>query len=137
MAFQLSGIEIVDRQDFNRNASNTELQTNVSTQVQVEKHIRTHIAPTSRQLEILTQLIQGIRKRHQPNSSPTASTGARFKTASNYPARIPLENYFCVFRTVSLRSNNLPQKQSFLYCQCIFASSLYFRGGTVTKQSLN
>ena len=70
---EFSATDNADRHSFNRNALDTELQTNVLTLDQSAHHI----APISGQLKDLTRLIQGMTNK-QLNLPPTATTGDQF-----------------------------------------------------------
>ena len=65
--------------------TDTDSETRILTQGEVDDQIRNYIAPLTRQLEKLIRLIQEMSTAHRPNRSPKAGTSANFSAAGPSP----------------------------------------------------
>ena len=82
-----------------------EPEVHVLTQEEVNEQIKSHIAHVTRQLEVLTRLIQGMSTAQHPTFYPGAGAGASFSAAGYQPDTYE-ENVFFV-RTCKVTLKNL------------------------------
>ena len=68
---------------------NSETEARILSQEDVNKQIQSYIAPLTKQLEDLTQLLQGLTSIQEPNFYQKAGTSANFSIADYQPDREP------------------------------------------------